>query len=224
MNIVNNLNTIRTTIPEKVTLVAVSKTHPAEELMEAYSAGQRVFGENKVQELCSKQLVLPNDIEWHFIGHLQTNKVKFIAPFVSLIHSVDSLKLLIEINKEGMKSNRIIPCLFEFYIATEESKFGLDMDEAVALLESPVFKTLNNVRIDGVMGMASFTKDENLIKHEFKQLVSYFNQLKSKYFSDSVYFKEISMGMSGDYLLAIREGSTMVRIGSSIFGERNYKK
>lgn len=223
MDIIDNLNKIRATIPTEVTLIAVSKTHTAEELIEAYSTGQRIFGENKVQELCAKQLILPKDIEWHFIGHLQTNKVKFIAPFVSLIHSVDSLKILTEINKEGIKNNRIISCLLEFYIASEESKFGLDLTEAEAILESPLFKTLENIRIAGVMGMASYTNDENIIKHEFKQLVRYFNQLKSKYFSDYAGFKEISMGMSGDYLLAIPEGSTMVRIGSAIFGERNYK-
>lgn len=223
MSIVDNLNKIKTTVPEQVTLIAVSKTHPTEALMEAYSTGQRIFGENKVQDLCAKQLVLPKDIEWHFIGHLQTNKVKFIAPFVSMIHSVDSLKILSEINKEGIKNNRVISCLLEFYIASEESKFGLNLSEADEILESPRYKTLKNIRIAGVMGMASNTHDEDIIKHEFKQLVNYFNRLKVKYFSDCVDFKEISMGMSGDYLLAIKEGSTMVRIGSSIFGERNYK-
>ncbi len=224
MSIAENLNHIKATIPEKVTLVAVSKTHTAETLMEAYSTGQRVFGENKVQELCAKQLILPQDIEWHFIGHLQTNKVKFITPFISLIHSVDSLKLLAEINKEAIKNNRIISCLLEFYIASEESKFGLDLKEAEQLLDSPIFKTLDHICIAGVMGMASYTDDENIIRHEFRQLVSYFNQLKSKYFSTCADFKEISMGMSGDYQLAIKEGSTMVRIGSSIFGERSYLK
>ena len=223
MNIIDNLNGIKTTIPTEVTLIAVSKTHPAEALIEAYSIGQRVFGENKVQELCAKQLSLPKDIEWHFIGHLQTNKVKFIAPFISLIHSVDSLKLLTEINKEGIKNNRVISCLLEFYIASEESKFGLDLMEAEAILKDPSFKTLENIRIAGVMGMASYTDDETIIQHEFKQLVSYFNQLKSRYFSTCADFKEISMGMSGDYQLAIKEGSTMVRIGSSIFGDRDYK-
>jgi pyridoxal phosphate enzyme (YggS family) len=224
MSIIDNLNRIKTTIPREVALIAVSKTHTAEAIMEAYSTGHRVFGENKVQELCTKQLSLPKDIEWHFIGHLQTNKVKFIAPFISLIHSVDSLKLLTEINKEGIKNDRVISCLLEFYIATEESKFGLDLTEAKRILESPIFKTLDHIYIAGVMGMASYTEDENIIKLEFKQLVSYFNYLKSEYFHDSADFKEISMGMSGDYLLAIKEGSTMVRIGSAIFGERSYLK
>ncbi|NWJ50478.1 MAG: YggS family pyridoxal phosphate-dependent enzyme [Bacteroidetes bacterium] len=223
MSIIDNLNQIKTTIPANVTLVAVSKTHTAEAVLEAYSTGQRVFGENKVQELCAKQLILPNDIEWHFIGHLQSNKVKYIAPFITLIHSVDSLKVLTEINKEGIKNNRTISCLLEFYIASEESKFGLDLTEAEAMLENPIFKTLDHICIAGVMGMASYTDDQNIIKNEFRQLVSYFNQLKAKYFSACADFKEISMGMSGDYLLAIKEGSTMVRVGSSIFGERNYR-
>jgi len=224
MSIIDNLNQIKTTIPANVTLVAVSKTHTAEALLEAYSTGQRVFGENKVQELCAKQLILPNDIEWHFIGHLQSNKVKYIAPFITLIHSVDSLKVLTEINKEGIKNNRTISCLLEFYIASEESKFGLDLTEAETMLENPIFKTLDHICIAGVMGMASYTDDQNIIRNEFRQLVSYFNQLKAKYFSACANFKEISMGMSGDYLLAIKEGSTMVRVGSSIFGERNYLK
>lgn len=224
MSITDNLNHIRKQIPAEVTLVAVSKTHPIESLMEAYTAGQKVFGENKVQELTTKQLVMPNDIEWHFIGHLQSNKVKYIAPFVSLIHSVDSLKLLAEINKEGRKNNRVIPCLLEFYIASEETKYGLDLTEAEAILENESFKSFENVSIAGVMGMASYTDEETIIQHEFKQLAIYFQYLKSKYFMDNNGFKEISMGMSGDYLLAIEAGSTMVRVGSSIFGNRTYLK
>ena len=220
MIIKNNLLKILKTIPENVKLVAVSKTKPNEDILEAYGAGQRIFGENKVQDLATKQPQLPIDIRWHFIGHLQTNKVKYIADFVDLIEAVDSIKLLKEINKQASKHNRIISCLLQFHIATEETKFGLDMEEANAILLCDDFKKLENIKIAGVMGMATFTSDKNLIHNEFKTLRKYFEQLKQKYFSDKEYFKEISMGMSDDYQIAISEGSTMVRVGSAIFGAR----
>ena len=220
MSIKNNLLNILKTIPKNVKLVAVSKTKPNEDVLEAYEAGQRIFGENKVQDLAAKQPLLPQDISWHFIGHLQTNKVKFIAHFVDLIEAVDSIKLLKEINKQALKHNRIINCLLQFHIATEETKFGLNMDEAEEILLCEDFKKLNNIRISGVMGMATFTSDENLIHEEFRTLKNYFEQLKQRYFSDKEYFKEVSMGMSDDYQIAIAEGSTMVRVGSAIFGAR----
>ena len=209
-------------LPVKVKLVAVSKNHTAESVMEAYNAGQRVFGENKVQEMVAKYPLLPKDIEWHAIGHLQTNKVKYIAPFVSMIQSVDSLKLLHEINIQAEKNNRVIDCLLEFHIASEDSKYGLSFVDAEAILKSPDFKNMQHIRICGVMGMASFSDDNDLVRNEFKSLKKYFNQLKEKYFSTSDYFKEISMGMTGDYPIAIEEGATIVRIGTAIFGERNY--
>ena len=216
-----NLNTVKTTIPEGVELVAVSKTKPNAVLLEAYKAGQRVFGENKVQELVDKSQALPKDIEWHFIGHLQTNKVKYIADFVHLIHAVDSLKLLKEINKQAKKHDRIINVLLQFHIAEEDSKFGLRYEEAEDVLDSPEFFSLKHVRIVGVMGMATFTSDQDQIRREFRQLNNFFHILKSKQFKFAEYFKTVSMGMSGDYAIAIEEGSNMVRIGSSIFGSRN---
>ena len=188
--------------------------------MEAYHAGQRVFGENKAQELATKQSQLPKDIAWHFIGHLQTNKVKYIASFIHLIHSIDSLNLLKEVNKEAMKHNRDIDCLLQFHIATEETKFGLDIKEACSLLESADFRTLKNIRITGLMGMSSFSDDCGLVRREFKSLHDYFLHLKSRYFNHHEEFNIISMGMSGDYVIAIEEGTTMVRIGTSIFGGR----
>lgn len=209
-------------IPEDVTLVAVSKTKPIEEIIEIYQQGQRIFGENKVQELREKYEQLPKDIEWHLIGHLQTNKVKYIAPFVSLIHAVDSLKLLKEIDKQAKKHNRVIDCLLQFHIAREETKFGLDQKEAVELLEHPTFSRLNNIHIRGIMGMASFTKDETQIRKEFQTLISIFDFLKTNYFPDQSSFDTRSMGMSGDFKIAIEEGSNMVRVGSLIFGSRNY--
>jgi len=215
-----NLTKIQSTIPSDVTLVAVSKTKPVSDLQEVYDAGQRVFGENKVQEMTEKYEILPKDIQWHLIGHLQTNKVKYIAPFVSLIHSVDSMKLLNEINKEAKKNNRVIDCLIQFHIAEEETKFGLSIEEAKELLESKEFVEMQNVSIVGIMGMASFTENIETVRHEFRVLESYFQILKSHFFKFNHHFKEISMGMSGDYLLAIEEGSTMVRVGSSIFGTR----
>ena len=215
-----NLQKVQNEIPEGVTLVAVSKTKPNSEIEKLYNIGQRIFGENKVQELVDKHDLLPKDIQWHLIGHLQTNKVKYIAPFVSLIHSIDSFKLLKEVNKEGKKNNRIIPCLLQFHIAEEDSKFGLSMDDANEILSSKEFIEMKNISIEGVMGMATFTDDTNQVSSEFRTLESYFNVLKSHYFKFNDGFKEISMGMSGDYKLAIEEGSTMVRVGSSIFGSR----
>ena len=217
-----NLARISASIPPHVTLVAVSKTHPPETIMEAYHTGIQVFGENKAQELINKQPLLPSDIQWHFIGHLQRNKVKYIAPFVHLVHSVDSLRLLKEINEEAEKNDRIINCLLQFHIASEQTKYGLDLDEARDILNSDEYPTLKNVRLCGVMGMGTFTDDEALTRTEFKHLKQLFDTLKSEFFSRNEHFKEISMGMSGDYPIAIEEGSTIVRIGSSIFGERFY--
>ena len=216
----DNLNRIKQSIPKNVKLVAVSKTKPNADILIAYKAGQRVFGENKVQELAQKQSELPTDIEWHLIGHLQTNKVKFIAQFVSLIHAVDSLKLLKEINKQAKKHSRTINCLLQFHIAQEESKFGLNFDQAKELLSSQDFIELQNVSIAGVMGMASNTSNEEQVRGEFQTMENYFNVLKSHYFKFNDNFQHISMGMSGDYQIAIEEGSNMVRLGSSIFGLR----
>ncbi|TDO83190.1 hypothetical protein EV143_102456 [Flavobacterium chryseum] len=218
MSIQSNLNTIKATLPENVTLVAVSKTKPVSDLMQAYEAGQRVFGENKIQEMADKWEEMPKDIQWHMIGHVQSNKVKFMAPFVSLIHGVDSLKLLQEINKQALKNNRIIDCLLQIYIAEEETKFGLDENELNELLSSSELKEFKNIRILGLMGMATFTENQNQIQKEFAHLKSIFDSIKKKNKLES--FSTISMGMSGDYQLAIECGSTMVRIGSSIFGGR----
>lgn len=206
--------------PAGVRLVAVSKTHPPERILELYHQGQRIFGENRVQELVPKYEVLPKDIEWHLIGHLQSNKVKYIAPFVACIQSVDSLKLLIEIDKQAQKYGRIIDCLLQFHIAEEETKFGLDLTEAEEILQSAEFQQLENVRITGVMGMATFTDDEVQVRREFRFLKSIFEKIKNRYFPTPGHFKEISMGMSGDYKIAVEEGSTLVRIGTLLFGER----
>lgn len=222
MSIPQRIQEITKTIPENVTLVAVSKTKPNEDIMEAYDGGYRIFGENKPQELTRKFNELPKDIQWHMIGHLQSNKVKYIAPFVSLIHAVDSLKLLKEINKQARKNDRIINCLLQFHIANEETKFGLDLEEAMEILTSDEFKEMANVRIVGVMGMATYTDDENQIRSEFQNLKRIYTELKTNFFSQEDRFTEISMGMSGDYKLAIEEGSTMIRVGSTIFGARNY--
>lgn len=222
MSISDNLLKIKESIPEHVALVAVSKTMPASVVHEAYEAGHRLFGENKVQELSAKHPRLPSDIQWHFIGHLQTNKVKYIAPFVHMIESVDSLKLLIEINRQSAKSGRIINCLLQFHIAEEESKFGLNRKEAALMLGDPAMSELNSINIAGVMGMATFTDDMEHVRQEFRNLRNIFDWLKSTYFSDHAAFREISMGMSGDYPVAIEEGATIVRIGSLIFGERQY--
>ena len=216
-----NLDKIRKELPKHVVLVAVSKTKPLEDIKEAFDAGQRIFGENKVQEMAAKWEVLPKEIEWHFIGHLQRNKVKYLAPFVSLIHGVESLRLLKEINKQALKSNRIIDVLLQFYIADEDTKFGLSEEEANDLLSSEEFKLLKNIQVRGVMGMATFTKDQEKIKGEFHKLKKIQNSLKANHFSNNDLFNVVSMGMSGDYSTAIDEGSTMIRIGSSIFGARN---
>ena len=217
-----NLNIVRATVPSDVTLIAVSKTKPVSDLQEAYDAGQRIFGENKALEMRDKYQELPKDIQWHFIGHLQTNKIKYIAPFVTLIHAIDSLPLLESVNKEAAKNNRIIDCLLQFHIAQEETKFGLDIEEAKSLLESESFKDLKNINICGVMGMATFTDDVVQVRNEFKNLKNIFETLKENYFKANDSFKEISMGMSDDYPIAIEEGATMVRVGSKIFGARNY--
>ncbi|KAF5078459.1 Pyridoxal phosphate homeostasis protein [anaerobic digester metagenome] len=222
MSVSDNLNKVKQHVPSHVTLVAISKTHPIDQIMEAYNAGQRVFGENKVQEMVSKQEAMPKDIQWHLVGHLQSNKIKYIAPFVTLIHSVDSLKLLVAINKEAVKANRVIDCLLQVYIAEEETKFGLSVEELTELLESEEYKQLTHVRVCGVMGMATFTDNEDQIRKEFKSLKTIFTNLKNSYFPNTDSFRHISMGMSGDYAIAIEEGSTMIRVGSSIFGHRAY--
>ncbi|MFV0553444.1 MAG: YggS family pyridoxal phosphate-dependent enzyme [Mangrovibacterium sp.] len=215
-----NIKSIRSHVPEQVSLVAVSKYKPISALEEAYDAGQRMFGESKVQEMVGKYEQLPKDIAWHFIGHLQSNKVKYMIPFVSLIHGVDSWKILLQINKEAKKINRVVDCLLQFHIAQEETKFGLSEEEVQAFLNAEAFKELQNVRICGVMGMASNTEDEQQVCHEFANLKDIFLRLQQSYFSNQLAFKEISMGMSGDYKLAIEQGSTMVRVGSAIFGVR----
>ncbi|NOU60619.1 YggS family pyridoxal phosphate-dependent enzyme [Marinifilum caeruleilacunae] len=222
MSIPQRIQEILDTIPENVTLVAVSKTKPNEDILEAYNSGYRIFGENKPQELTRKYNELPKDIKWHMIGHLQSNKVKYIAPFVSLIHAVDSFKLLKEINKQAAKNERVIDCLMQFHIADEETKFGLDINEAREIFNSDDYKNLQNIRIVGVMGMATYTDDETQIRSEFKNLKSIYSTLKEEYYADEDGFAEISMGMSGDYNLAIEEGSSMIRVGSTIFGARNY--
>ena len=216
-----NILSIVNALPGHVKLVAVSKTHPPEAIMDAYHTGQRIFGENRVQELISKQPVLPADIEWHLIGHLQTNKVRVIAPFISMIHSVDSLKLLVEINKEALKNNRTIDCLLQIYIATEDTKFGMDEPELMTLLNHKDFANLKNIRICGLMGIATYTEDSNRVRDEFRRLTKLFRLLRETHFSNDPFFKEISMGMTHDYQIAIEEGSTMVRIGTAIFGERS---
>jgi len=220
MSIQDRIFKIKDTLPGHVRLVAVSKTKPVEIVMQAYEGGHRVFGENKAQDLIAKQALLPQDIQWHFIGHLQTNKVKYLVPFISMIESVDTLKLLREINKQATKIDRTIDCLLQFHIASEDTKFGLDMDEAVEILESEDYAGMAHINICGVMGMATYTEDEQILREEFSRLRSYFEQLKERYFSDAPGFREISMGMSGDYAIAIEEGSTNVRVGTAIFGER----
>ena len=218
MSITENLNDLKKTLKSGVTLVAVSKTKPVEAVVEAYNTGHRVFGENKVQEMTGKWEQLPKDIEWHMIGHLQRNKVKYMAPYVSLIHGVDSLKLLAEINKQALKHERTIDCLLQMHIAQEDTKFGLSEEELTALLVSDQFKAMNNVRIRGLMGMATFTENEAQIRSEFQFLKAQFDSLKKSLPEVDI----LSMGMSGDYKIAMDCGSTMVRIGSSIFGARNY--
>ncbi|NOZ48391.1 MAG: YggS family pyridoxal phosphate-dependent enzyme [Chlorobi bacterium] len=220
MSVAENIKKIKKSIPEKVKLIAVSKTKPNSLILEAYDIGQRIFGENKIQDLVQKYEELPKDIQWHMIGHLQTNKVKYIAPFISLIHSVDSLKLLKLINKEATKHHRTIDCLIQMHIAEEETKFGCNLIEAREIINAYFNENLENVRIVGVMGMATYTTDEEQIRKEFKQLKNVFNTLRKEFFIQHLFFSEISMGMSSDYLIAIEEGSTMIRVGSSIFGAR----
>ncbi|MES2519342.1 MAG: YggS family pyridoxal phosphate-dependent enzyme [Bacteroidota bacterium] len=222
MNIAQNIEKIKTQLSgTSARLIAVTKTKPLEDLQAAYDADCKVFGENKVQEMMEKWEVLPKDIEWHLIGHLQSNKVKYIAPFVAMIHSVDSLKLLQEINKQALKNNRVIDCLLQIYIAKEETKFGLSEDEAREILDSEDFKAMQNIRIVGVMGMATFTDNQEQIRLEFRSLKTFFDNLKTEYSeNDNLQLREVSMGMSGDYVIAAEEGSTLVRVGSAIFGSR----
>lgn len=219
-SLLENLNEISKSIPENVILVAVSKTKPIQAIQSLYEAGQRVFGENRVQELVEKHDALPKDIHWHLIGHLQRNKVKYIAPFVEVIHSIDSERLLDEVNIQAKKNNRKIKVLLQFYIASEETKFGFDWKEIEELFSRRSPEIFDSIEFYGVMGMASFSDDESLVRKEFRNLKSIFDQLQSTYFKSNSNFKEISMGMSGDYQMAIEEGSTMVRVGSSLFGSR----
>ncbi|NMH88654.1 YggS family pyridoxal phosphate-dependent enzyme [Flavivirga algicola] len=222
MSIKQNLNNIKSALPEHVTLVAVSKTKPVSDLMEAYNAGQRVFGENKIQEMVDKHHDMPKDVEWHMIGHVQSNKVKYMAPFVRLIHGVDNFKLLKEINKQAIKHERVIDCLLQIKIASEDSKFGMTPEEASEIIKSDTFSELKNIKVVGLMGMATFTEDENQVKKEFNYLKDTFENLK-QINTHNHQLNTVSMGMSGDYLLAIKCGSTMVRVGSSIFGARSYQ-
>jgi len=219
MSIKKNLDNVLATIPSSVKLIAVSKMKPATLIQEAYDAGHRAFGENKVQELREKSPILPKDIEWHMIGHLQSNKVKYIAPYVYMIHAVESMKLLKEINKRAKSNDRVIKVLLQIHIAKEESKFGFNSEEVMALLSSPEFKTLENIQVSGLMGMATNTADKDIIRSEFRGLKTLFDQVQTNFF-DKDAFSEISMGMSNDYQIAIEEGSTMLRIGTAIFGLR----
>jgi PLP dependent protein len=222
MEIANRIKIIKETLPDHVKLVAVTKTKPESLILEAYRSGHKIFGENKAQEMASKFTILPKDIEWHMIGHLQTNKVKYIASFVSLIHSVDSLILLQAIDKEADKHERVIPCLIQVKIAKEDTKFGLSLSEISKILASAEFWELKNIKIVGVMGMATFTDDLEIVRSEFRYCKKVFEDIRSTFFSDNPDFKEISMGMSDDYKIAVEEGATMIRVGSSIFGERQY--
>ncbi len=222
MTLVDNLNIIKKQIPSDVKLVAVSKYHSINKIKEIYNAGHKIFGENKVQELDEKQKSLPNDIVWHFIGHLQTNKVKYIVPYIDTIQSVDSWKLLTEIEKQAAKVKRQIKCLLEIHIAQEDSKYGFTYEKCIEFLSEKKWETLNYARICGIMGMASNTNDEEQVKAEFKRLKLFFNKLKKNYFENDNLFSEISMGMSNDYTFAIKEGATIVRVGSAIFGNREY--
>lgn len=222
MSIAENIQRVRSELPESVRLVAVSKFHPKEAIEEAYSTGQRLFGESKVQEMTAKYESLPKDIEWHFIGHLQTNKIKYIVPYVALIHGVDSYKLLAEINKQAAKADRTVNCLLQLHVAQEETKFGFSFDECREMLAAGAWKELRNVQLCGLMGMASNTDDVEQIKSEFCSLSNFFREVKATWFADDEAFRELSMGMSHDYHEAIAAGSTLVRIGSDIFGERIY--
>ncbi len=220
-SIAENISILKLQLPSTVKLIAVSKTKPVNDIMLAYNTGQRYFGENRVQELLNKKDLLPLDIEWHLIGHLQSNKVKYIMPFISMIQSVDSYKLLITINSEALKIERVVDCLLQIHIATEQTKFGFTMQELTESLKSEEVFNLKNIRIRGVMGMATYTSDNTQVKKEFGYLKDCFISLKNSFFKPSIFFNEISMGMSDDYAMAIEEGSTIVRIGSLIFGERN---
>jgi hypothetical protein len=222
MSVTDNLNNILRSLPKGITLVAVSKFHPNEIILETYKSGQRLFGESRVQELIEKEKALPKDIQWHFIGHLQTNKIRQVVPFVSLIHSVDSFRLLSEIDKEGKRIGRIIPCLLQLHIAKEESKYGFSFDECRNLLASGTYIDFKNVRLKGLMGMATLTEDTEQISREFRSLKQFFAEMKAACFPSDATFSVLSMGMSDDYLIALEEGSTMVRIGSRIFGNRDY--
>jgi len=222
MSIQQNIQFVRTHIPAHVRLVCVSKFHPNESILEAYKSSERVFGESKVQELCSKYETLPQDISWHFIGHLQTNKIKYIVPFVSLIHGVDSYKLLEEINKQALKAGKTVNCLLQIHIAREETKFGFSTEELLETLSNVKWKELTGIRICGLMGMATYTDNREQIRAEFRGLKSLFDQIKAAYFAEEPSFCELSMGMSDDYQIAIEEGSTLVRVGSLIFGHREY--
>jgi len=219
-DIASNIIKLKKEIPANVKLVAVSKTKTTDDILKAYNTGHRIFGENRVKELTEKGEFLPTDIEWHFVGHLQSNKVKHIAPLITMIQSVDTFRLLRIINKEAFQVNKILDCLLQFHIAREETKFGFSMDEVREMMGSEEFRLLDNIRLCGVMGMATFTDNHEQVREEFRCLYGYFNELKNKYFHDQSSFSEISMGMSGDYRIAIEEGSTMIRIGSIIFGER----
>jgi len=224
MSIAKNIDALNKELQGKqVSLVAISKTKPNEDILEAYEAGQRIFGENQVQELVEKYEALPKDIQWHLVGHLQSNKVKYIAPFIHLIHSVDSFKLLKEINKQALKNQRIIDCLLQVYIAEEDTKFGMDHAEIIELLRDEEFQSLQNIRIRGLMGIASNTDNEKEVKAEFYELKSLFDGIKLSFFRKDEYFDILSMGMSSDYKLAIEEGSTLIRVGSTIFGKRVIK-
>jgi len=220
MAIADKLQHIKNSIPESVKLVVITKTQPADTIMKVYETGHRVFGENKVQELVNKYEQLPRDMEWHMVGHLQSNKVKYIAPFVHLVHSVDSMKLLRVIDQEGLKNHKVISCLLQIKIAREKTKYGLSEHEAVSLLEDQKIRELKNIKITGLMGMATYTSDLELVRSEFRNLNTIFNMFQKKYFNESPEFKELSMGMSHDYPIAIEEGATYIRIGTSIFGER----
>lgn len=222
MNIQENIREVRSTLPDGVRLVAVSKFHPIEALQEAYDAGQRIFGESKVQEMETKHAQLPADVEWHFIGHLQTNKVKYLAPYVALIHGVDSYRLLLEINRQGQRAGRTIPCLLQLHVAQEETKFGFSPEECRQMLSEGEWRKLPYVSIRGLMGMASNTDDREQVRREFATLGTLFSRFKKDFFSDRPEFNELSMGMSDDYPIAIEEGSTLVRVGSRIFGNRVY--
>lgn len=220
-DIVQNIISLKKQIPYFVKLVAVSKTRPVSDIIKLYRTGHRAFGENRVQEILSKNELLPADIDWHLIGHLQSNKVKFIVPFIKMIHSVDSFRLLNMINREAERIDRIVDCLLQLHIADEETKFGFSMDEVVEMISSEEFIDLRNIRVCGVMGMATFTEDQEQVREEFRYLAKCFRDIKEKFFQGEESFREISMGMSGDFKIAIEEGSTIVRIGSVIFGERN---